>query len=215
VATLANIRDWVRQQTLVEAADFSAANLTTVINQGLYELGTAGDWPFLDASAALIIEDGADAYALPTGFDRLVAVYDDDGVMLPETHRRSAVQQFRAPVPGKPQAFYLWQEQLVFVPAPDTTFFMTVDYRKLPTLLVNDTDVPEWHPAFHMVLAEYAASKVWEREEDMERAGFYYGNFLGKVNDMELFYRNRGMDSPLVVGFAQKFNDRPWSWQRN
>lgn len=215
MADRSEIRDWVRQQTLIEADDFAADKLNAVINQGVAEVGNAWDWPFLEASEELIIEDGQAAYDFPTNFSRLIAITDEDGNVIPETTRRLALEDFAGADDRSPEAWYFFGEQFVFVPSPSETEYLTVDYLVHPTTLANDTDEPQWHSAFHMILAEYAAHKVWEREEDLERSGYHRQLFEIGLNQMKQHYRNRGQDSPIVLGGRAMRVAYPWSWQRD
>lgn len=213
MANRSEIRDWVRQQTLVEADDFADSKLNNVINQGVREVADADEWPFLEATANLIIEDGSSAYDLPADFATMIAVYDADGDVLPETTRRAAIQDFGSPTADEPQAWYFFGEQIHFVPAPASTIILTLDYIKTPTLLNADQATPEWHAAHHMILAEYAAHKVWEREEDLERSAYHRQLFEIGLGQMRRHYRNRSVDTPIIVGGRVNRRSYPWSWQ--
>lgn len=214
--TRGEIRDWVRQQTLVESDDFSDAKLNTVLDQGIREIAMAHRWPFLEASTTFQTTEDVAGYPFPSDFARLEAVYFDGGDPLVETTRRDAQKEFGDETASEAERYYFWQEQINLAPIPNVAFVdVNVDYQREPTLLANDTDVPEFHSAFHMILAEYGAAKVWEREEDLERSAFHARMFARGVRDMIDFYSARGKDDPIIFGENTARVRTPWSWQRD
>lgn len=208
------IRDWVRQQTLVEVDDFSNDKLNLALDQGIREIAAMQPWPFLQAESSFLTTEDEQSYPLPSDFSTLEAVYYEGGDPLPESTRRAAVREFNDQTAETAEAFYFWMEELTLVPTPSTPFIpVYMDYQREPILLTNDTQEPEFHSSFHMILAEYAASKVWEREEDLERATFHYGQFLRGVAAMNIHYTNRGADDPIIIGDGTARVYYPYGWQ--
>lgn len=218
--TRAEIRDWVRQHTLVEADDYADDKIDNVINQGIRDLSTQFSWPFLEASTTILFEEGQYAYDLPADFAHLSGVLRDDcACLLREmTPREAWVEYGEPPKTGtNPEYFYIWADQLYGLPqkgSGSTPSTLTVFYLRRPTLLTSDIQEPEFPPQFHMMLAEYAAAKVWEREEDLEKSNYHMERYYTGVEAMARFYLNRADDTPVVVGEPNRQRRRgprmPW-----
>lgn len=213
---LSEIRDWVRQQTLVEADDFADAKLNAVINQGVRDLSTLFRWPFLATSSTVAMVADQQAYAMPADLQSIEKV-----VVTGEQRTLSELSPARAwgEYGGKfgtatvPESFFIWGSSLYMVPIPtDATKSITLYYYRFATELTNDTSVPEWAAPFHQILAEYAAAHVWEREEDFPKARDFWGRYFQGVDRMAQFYLNRSADKPMVVGGsgAQHTTSHPW-----
>lgn len=197
-----DIRDYARELTLVESDDWSDAKVNALINQGIRELSTLYDWPYLEAEDTISLLADQDEYSLPSDFSDLIEVIGDGGEELTETTRRRAQRKYLGNDGGTPEEFYFFKEKIYFVPTPSSPSFSTVviDYHRTPTTLNNDVDVPEFHETFHLIIADYAAAKIWEREEDFHRSNFYMGKFYDGGLRMMNHYRNRSQDAPLIVG---------------
>lgn len=208
MADLAAIRDFVREQTLIEIDDWSNAKLLNVINEGIQEVASRFRWPFLATSAQISVTAGTQAYSLSSiasNIQRIAAIIDNERrIKLQELDARYAWQLFGGDAPDSDQAlgFYLWGETLYLLPTPSATEAnaYTIFYYKSPTTLSNDTDTPEWSSQFHMLLADYAIARVWEREEDFQKAQAAQGRFDGRVEQMARHYLNRVEDEPLIFG---------------
>lgn len=208
MADLAAIRDFVREQTLIEIDDWSNAKVLNVINEGIREVASRFRWPFLSASAQISVTAGTQSYALASiasDVQRIAAIIDNDRrVKLQEIEPQFAWKVYGgdAPASNEASAFYLWGNTLYLLPTPDAneSNAYTMFYYKTPTELSNDTDVPEWSSQFHMMLAEYAIARVWEREEDFQKAQAAQSRFDSRVEQMARHYLNRVEDEPLVFG---------------
>jgi len=215
MADRAAIRTWVRNQTLVLDMDFSDVDVNAILNQGIQEVAARQAWPFLQASTTFQTVADQVPYAMPADFARLEAMYFEDGVVLAETLRRQAVIDHAGSEAAQPFEYYFWEEQFNLAPQPSVgSLTVYVDYQKSPTLFDDDADTPEWDEAFHMVLADYCAARIWEREEDLEKSSFHLNWFIDGVTRMAQFYGNRGLDGPMIVGGERIISRYPWSWQR-
>lgn len=230
---LAAIRDWIREQTLVETTDWSNAKILDVINQGIREISVRFDWPFLAASNTLTVVAAQQAYTFDTISDyagtgkklfRIEAIVDNDRrVKLNEVAAADAFQMYGGSMPTASDSdrFFTWGSSIYLLPVPDTndTARYTVYYYRSPAELTNDTDLPEWDSRFHMVVAEYGVQKVWEREEEIGKAKAAANRFNEGVERMAQFYLNRSQDYPTIVGAGKagtrldRWSDRsnmPW-----
>lgn len=216
MATLAEIRTWVRTQTLVDTDEMSNTVLLTILNQAIEDVASTTSWPWLEASTTITTVADQNNYSLPADFAKLEALYFDDRDLIVETTRRRAKQVHGTDTTMYPDQFYFYGEEIVFAPTPSTSSLtINLDYQKTPTALSSDSDTPEWHTGFHYIIAEYAAAKVWEREEDLEKVGYHMGAFYDGINRMMMFYASRSEDAPLVIGGSIGPVRYPWDWQRN
>lgn len=214
-----DIRDWVRQHTLVESDDYADDKINNVINQAVRDLSTQFHWPFLQTSTVVTLVADTTAYDLPDDFAHLEkAVRSDCACPLQELTPSVGWSTFGATPDSssKPEYFWIWGEQIIVAPGPsgDSIPTVTLFYYKQAETLENDVDEPEWHPQFHLVLAEFAAAKVWEREEDLAKSNYYMDRYISGVERMARYYPNRASDAPLVIGSghstARKFPRMPW-----
>lgn len=213
---LAAIRNYARRQTLIESDDVADVNLRDYANQGIREVAATRFWPFLQAETTIATVAAQRGYNLPADFARLEAVYFADGILLDELTRRQAVADYEGDTSSQPEYFYLWKSQIVLVPTPSVgSLTVYLDYQKTPTELTNDVDTPEWHSAFHLILGDYVASKIWEREEDLEKATFHLNAFYRGVDGLHEYYANRAKDGPLIVGGQVNRISYPWDWMRD
>lgn len=205
--TRANIRDWAREQTLIETDDFPDDKINAILDQGVRDVATKFDWPFLAKSDSITLVQDQEGYALPADMGKLRAmVLDGTNVRLREIAPTTAWENEGAtPAGGAPRTFFIWGSNVVFRPVPDAAGTVTVYYHKTPTLLANDTSEPEWDAQFHLILADFAAQHMWEREEEFEKAQIFANRYAAGVESMARFYLNRAADSPLVYGY------RPYS----
>lgn len=205
--TRSEIRDWVRQHTLVEADDYADDKVNNVINQGIRDLSSQFTWPFLQTSTVIDLQTTVASYALPSDFAHLAAaIRDDCACPVVEVVPRDAWDRWDSTADtDKPAHYYMWGGNIVFAPTPVGASLpdVTLYYYREPTILNNDTDSPEFATQFHMVLAEFAAAKVWEREEDLTRSNYYMERYYAGVERMARHYLNRTDKYPLVMGGAR------------
>lgn len=201
--TRAEIRDWAREQTLIEVDDFTDDKINAILDQGIRDCAVKFDWPFLAKSDSITLVGGTESYALPADLGKLRAlVLDGTRYRLREISSNTAWEnEGGLPGSGTPRTFFIWGSNVLFRPIPDAAGTVTVYYHKTPTLLTNDTSTPEWDAQFHMILADFAAQHMWEREEEFEKAEVFAQRYANGVEQMARYYLNRASDSPLVYGY--------------
>lgn len=212
------IRDYVRQQTLIEEDDWGDDKINAVINQGLRRLSTRFDWPWLAATTTLSVTSGTASYSLPTDLRKTKAlIRTDKRQRLVEVSPWEIVGKWGGDLPtGTPTSYYVHGRTMYLDRVPNESITYTWLYYTLPTTLDNDTDTPEFHEEFHLLLADYAISKAWEREEDFEKANEAMDDFTAQIEEMAAFYLDLGKDRPIVLGesrdliMRQAPNNMPW-----
>ena len=196
----------IRLQTLIESNNVSDAEIVLIINQGIDEVSIADYWPFLEASATETLVATTQTYSLPTGFEFMVAVVDDDFDKTIPYIDPSSFFMWYGNDTGNTSTnikFYtIWEEKVYFTPIPSTndTNRLKYYYYKQGTQLSAGSTTPDWHEAFHPLLVEYAKWKLWEREEyyaQSERAFIQYSRYLSA---MSAWYMRRVKRIPGVYG---------------
>lgn len=200
--TRSELRDLVRVSTLVEADDLTDSKVNNLMNQAVRDVSSRFDWPFLATSDTIAVTNATDTYALPTDADRLEAVLiaGSTAPLIEVSPGTAFAQDGAVPSSGTPSWYFLWGGNLVLRPQPDGDSTLTVYYYRKPATLDNDIDEPEWADKFHYLISDFVMSKLWEREEDFQRASVYEARYLQGIEAMARFYLNRVSDAPLIVG---------------
>lgn len=203
--TLSDLRTVVRHQTLAETDDVSTALLNTYLNQGYYELSLAFDWPWVQETYAISVVDGTQGYAVPADYRVLLAIVDEDKRRtLTQLTPQEALGRFGGDMPEGSDAtyYYIWEDTINLIPIPDTTAASryTLYYQKAVTALSADADEPLFADEFHLILAYYAIARVWEHEEEFDKARQSDDTFNQKAGQMARYYNKRERRVPLVLG---------------
>lgn len=220
MADLDAIRAKIRLLTLVGTADLSDAELLTLVNEGLYQVSTKFDWPFLQATTTITTADGTSAYAIPADHVRTFQISDTTRRRrLIRTSLDEVLQRYGDDFPEASNAthWYLWDDEYNLVPTPNAaaTGRYKVYYQKSATALASGTDTPEWADQFHDVLAFYGEMRVWERENDPGQSQLAQARFQQSLDAMARFYLNLAADAPIVIGgghdgVASRHSNTPW-----
>lgn len=140
---------------------FDDGELNDYLNQATTFLGTEMEWSIQIATATSVQNQAL--YTLPDDFIALTSVYYDNRLLT--VLNRSDLPVINAnwmnATSGAPLYCYKADNGVVGVfPAPDllnTGKFIQIEYIQIPATLVQDTDLPNLHIAFHMCLPFYAA----------------------------------------------------------
>lgn len=213
----AAIRDYVRQQTLIESDDWGDDKINAVINQGLRRLSARFDWPWLAATTTLSVVAGTQEYTLPTDLRKALALTrTDKPQVLREVSPWEVLGKHGGDIPsGTPTAFYVHGRSLFLDKVPTESATYSWLYFTAPTTLDNDTDEPAFHEEFHLILADYAVAKAWEREEDFTKADDAMADFDRAVDEMASFYLDVSRDRPIIIGLergmvGRRHTNMPW-----
>lgn len=220
MSTVADIIDSARQVTLLSTSDVSDAVMIEFIDEGNNKVASAFDWPWLKASSDINSASGTGVVTLPADFGRLRAVLlDNDSTKLAELSDSEGWERWGDDLPdGTPQVFWFIDNTTIQLAPVETGQTATVvKYWKTPTVLDQTTDTPQFDSRFHKILADWAAYRVWQREEDYQKAQQHEIAFARTLNDMARFYLNRGLDYPIVFGESPDYvqrrrgvNNMPW-----
>lgn len=116
------------------------------------------------------------------------------------THLDNAVIKF-APMSeaARPTTYSVWAEALCLQPVPDDDYILLVVYQKAPTAIEAATS-PEFDTMFHEALVHYGEFRVWQREEDLDKANAAFAHYTDMVEKMAAWYRARLDHEPWSVG---------------
>ena len=203
--TLAQMRSYVRSQTLVQADDVSNAILDQHLNSGLNQLSLAFSWPWLQASADLTTVQDQQFVAVPSDFRKAFLIIENDTrVKLQEITFEQAFLQWGGDPPSGDGAtwYYLFANQINFVPIPASAEAAEykIYYQKAITELSADGDSPEFVSEFHLLPTQYAIARVWEHEEDFSKAAEADTAFRERVEQMARYYTSLTESKPMVFG---------------
>jgi len=218
MATLSELRTYVRHMTLVELDDIQDSELTVWLNEGLRRLANRWPWPWLHETATITTVAAQRVYSKPADFRKALGItevgYDR---RLTRLSWEQAISKWGDDFPDANRAswYFIYEDQISLVPVPSTAAkTYTLYYLKAPTALVNDGDSPEFDVEFHYVLASYAIARVWEHEEDMEKSLYFDGRFDNEVGEMVALYIKEAEDYPRVYGAgptpAPYTTNMPW-----
>lgn len=202
MANRSAIRDYAREQTLVETDDFADDKVDAVINEGLRVVSSRLLWPWLQTSTTLSVVAGTREYALPADHVYTTALIEQgDSVRLRQVAPIDAWQQIGDdPRSSDPEAYFIWGDTLILTTSPQSNATFDHYYYKQTDVLVDDTDEPAFRSEFHMMLADFAIARMWEREEDFAKARQAQQRFDIRVEEMARAYLRRGSHAPMVFG---------------
>lgn len=198
----AAIRDWVREQTLQEVDDLNDTKINNMLDQAVRDTSSRFHWPFLQTSTTITTVAATQTYAMPADHVHTFSITDQDRkVRLREVSKADIWQRYGSDFPdGQPRGFFVWGDTIYMVPVPDTVITYDHYYYKQPTVMANDTDTPEWDSQFHLVIADFAIARIWEREEDFIKAESSMAAYLAGVDNMARRYLDEASDQPMILG---------------
>ena len=208
----AEIRTLVRTITRTETQDVDDAALDLYLDEGYAEIVSNRPWPwtYVDTPETVVLTPDVNEYTLGATVRRVVAVieveqrYPLTNISINDWARRQdSIQSTSRPV------WYVYQAgKLKLWPVPATNDSLDVYYHAFP---VWDTDPPVFDSTFHTAIADWSMSRLWEQEEDLEKANDYRQRFEIKMTRMAKFYNTEMLDRPMIYGGGDAGVARPHS----
>ena len=202
---LTTIEQWARRITLVESTSITDAQIFELVNQGYLELSVQYPWSWLETSADFTVSPDVRTYALPSNYDY--------GITMIDTNTDKAIRY----VPAKEffelrgqdtdttakaaQSWTIFANEVYFYPTPSTqttAAYTLFYYKEVSTLIAQDE--PDFHQAFHWMLVEYIAWKLYNREEYFTQSERARITWTGYLNDMIMFYNSKTKWSSFIWG---------------
>lgn len=205
----------VRRQTNLTTADVSDADVTAILNEGIQEIASLKRWDWLYTDSTISVTAGTVEYTLPADFNFMGFVMQDslsNGPLLMLSHEEYVYRFGDNPSSGsQARYFYLRMDDGVskigFYPTPSATSTdeYKIFYYKNPTELAAGGDEPAWDASLHNILVDYAAYRLWEREEYFDETQRAFSKYARRLNDMMRFYKMRGKVNRFIVGGGAYF----------
>lgn len=196
----------VRLLTLVEDTNVTDAEIVTLIDNAMQEIGIAHLWQFLQESATISLTAATQTYALPSGTEVLVSLVDDDrDRAIPYVGPEAFFQELGNDTGNTgttPEFFTVWDDVIYLSPIPSANDSnrITAYYYESITPLANGSASPEFHAAFHPMIVEYCKWKLYEREEYYDQAERSFITFTRYLDQMITWYTRRVKQSHYIVG---------------
>lgn len=192
--TLKELREMVRATMPAEVTDVTDTYLTTLVNQCVQEVARADEWPWLQATGTITTIVDTASYALPANFSfGLAIVNTTNNSTIPPISPQTYFHMFGDDDDAKTNAthFTVFNGSIYLAPVPSeaTANKYNLYYYKNPTLLTSLSNEPEWNKAFHWLVVDWVASKLYRRESLMEQSMFHGAEYNATLQEMRRWYR--------------------------
>lgn len=204
------IRAAARRQTNLTTADISDADLLTILNEGLREVATQHRWEWLFKSSTLTTVANTAEIALPADFMFMGMVQEDGTGNEPLQNISFSEYKYwygdNASTSSTGTLFYIRYDDgtgkigIYPTPSANATDNYDIFYYRTPTELSAGTDVPEFDARFHSLLVDYAAYRLWEREEYFDEAERSFQKYARRLREMMQFYNTRYKERRFIYG---------------
>ena len=202
------LRQLVRDISRTETHDVSNAVLDTYMAEGYGEVVSHRAWPWGYALAPEVVTliDGTNEYTLDDSVKRVLAVIETEQryPLTKVSQNDWARTQESIDSTSRPVWYTFAAKTLFLWPVPATTDTLDVYYYEHPSFgtpgAEDDADIPVFDDAFHTCLVDWSLSRLWEQEEDLEKADDYRQRFEVKLNRMAKFYNTEMIDRPMIYG---------------
>ena len=218
MSTRLEITSWVREATLLSAADVASTVIESHINRAIEIVGARFPWPFLEDVGTDDSVVGTQTIEKPATSVFIDAILEGDArTRLREVTPQQALEEYGDDPPDRqPDSFYLWDDLIWFTTIPIVVDTYKIKFHIAPTALSADGDSPQWNAQHHMFLADYSIARLWEREEDSRAAGAADQRFEMGLGLMAQHYLNQAADGPMVWGETPNrthnsaYGNMPW-----
>lgn len=196
-----------RLATMVDSGEVSDAQMLTLINAGLYDVCMRDNWEFLQSNttfstvAAQAAYDSTDWASGEELQEVLFLVITDKKRPLYPISYSQAMARWGDDAPdGEPDFFYMFQEELVLVPTPESVHVVKLYYVSAPSELTAGSDEPPWLTTYHGILVDYVEMRLWMQQEDFQKAAAAAGRYNDRLDTMRRAYAGRVNVAPWAIG---------------
>ena len=204
VVNRGELRQLVRDISRTETQDVTDSVLNVYMDEGYAEVVSHRVWPWgyaLTPETVALVPD-QNEYTLDDKVKRVLTVIEKEQ-RYPLTQvsqndwarTQNSIQSTSRPI------WYTFAIKTLFLwPVPATTDSLDVYFYEHPVWASDDTEVPPFDEAFHTSIVDWSLSRLWEQEEDLEKADDYRQRFEVKLNRMGKFYDTEMVDRPMIYG---------------
>jgi hypothetical protein len=209
-----DIRGFARSITDLDALDISDALLNMYIKDGYDRvIAMERSWPFFEDSATLNAVANTQTYALSginSGQFREISSLLDTGRNLRLqyiSHDEAEGSNRGFTITTRPLYFSFWEQSLYLWPRPSENVTYTVRGYRVPTnWTANDTTECDMDERLHQSLVYYAASKMYEYQEDPDMAAVYEKQFRESVAMARDDIMRIPVNSPMMLSVGKRYN---------
>lgn len=165
-------------------------------------------------SDTISTEANVSGYTLPSNFSRIIDLYNTE---TKEPLEEFAVTDYDgSPTStGRPYGFTVIGTTITLYPTPDGVYPLAMRYWKLPDDMVEDADTPGIPAQYHELLIAYAMKKAFLREDDIQMAQTWEGQWEKGILKMRGEAVNDSLTGPRQVKGSFDYNEYPYvGWWR-
>ena len=207
--TLTDLINDFRARTLAPTATVTDAIVTEWINQGFRTLQSMFDWSWMQDTEQVTSTAGSGSVALTKNWKRLTRVKEDGAsFVLTWTPYDELLHRFPNDArKGRPSWWSMSGGKLWLGPVPDSARTYDIAGYAYQSDLSAGTDTPPFDAQQHHLLVDFAAARLWERDEDFHRAAYYMRQFDTQVASMLAAERAQGEQRPSILG--ERYGEQP------
>lgn len=170
------------------------------LNEGQFQIARGVEAPEYQTVQTVLTEQGVYKYALPENFLRTQDIYYPE---LQMRLRMCDLQQFDSTTriaEGPPAMYTLYSNELWLFPTPNTSEEeLQHRYIHNPPWLVEDEDIPQLNPNYWHLLIDYAVSRAYRAEDDLEMAQAHRTLYKEDLDAYATDVQDRFADRPRVI----------------
>jgi hypothetical protein len=227
MATLQNIRDFVRSTLQTDSTDLPDVLVDVFANEALTRIiGLRDDWPHLYSEGTMSMISGTGSYTLasasfnPQTFTVIESIWDDAvfGRSFGQMDYQEAAGRWIGPsasVTADPMWFSVYGGKVYLWPKPNASRTLRVGGYRNAAVLSASTDVPDIPVQFHAAIEYGVAAMAYAQQEDAELSQLWrqMANESVKTAVTALFMNRR--HRPIILfGRDQMWNMSYDEWIR-
>jgi hypothetical protein len=169
-------------------------------------------WPFFEDSATLSTTSSVASYALSSInsglFREISSVYDTNTSYRLQYigHDEAEGSYFGLSSTGRPTHFSFWESSMYLWPTPTDVYVYSLrGYRKPTNWVANDTTEADMDDRLHQSLVYYAASKMYEYQEDPDMAAVYEKQFRDSVMMARDDIMRIPVNAPMILSQGRRY----------
>ncbi len=171
------------------------------INEGQKQIAREVEAPEFQTTEVLTLKQGTAKYPLPSDFLRVQDIYYPELVC---RLRPLDLAQYDATAPAKfegpPENYTLYANELWLFPTPNnSTDTLEVRYIKTAPGLKAEGDVPLLDKDYLHLLVQYAVTRAFEAEDDLEAAQAHKARYQSDLDAYATDKQRRDVDRPRVL----------------
>lgn len=170
MSTLTQLETKVLRRTGKVAGDtlLTQAVRYEAINEALFQIALAFDWPWLQSSETISTVAGTATASTPTNFLRTASLVETStGIVLT---RRSIIELDQVVASGRPEIYHVDNATITFKPTPDAVYAYKHRFIRTEPALASGSDVALIPSYYDRGVTTYAAYILFTQSHEIDRA---------------------------------------------